>query len=157
MRTQNEIVARFNAKSKEIMNFEPEVLFEFLDFEHAKPFLKEGITEKDWETIPYDKETVLTQAKEYMEEYGWPKCQDHRGLSASRTLTKMQAWTWLLGEDELVEKISKMEKTNYSQYGAPILKVICEHFGWPIPDDEATQRMMEGLPCTPDCNMGCGR
>lgn len=159
MRKPEEIVARIEKKQKEMLNFEPEVLMPYLKYEHAKPFLKEETTKEDWEKdLPqYTKKVILHEAKAYMAEYGWPKCEGHRGISASRTLQKMEAWAWLLAEDELVQQIEEMMRTSYAQYGAPVLKAICEHFDWPIPAGEAIERMMRGEPCGADYECGCGR
>lgn len=163
MRTQEEIVARIKEKMKESISFEPEVLFPYLSYKNAKQFLKTDrvavvTTKEEWDrdAPKYTKAVVLKEAQTYMEQYGWPKCQEHRGLSASRTLMKMEAWAWLLGDDALVEKVEEVMSTQYAQYGAPILKAICEHYCWPIPDDEATQRMMRGEPCGAAYECGCG-
>lgn len=167
MRTQEEIVLRIREKAQESISFQPEVLVSYLEFEAAKEFLTDftdqlpRMTPKArWDKdghLGYTRENVLEEARTYMAQYGWPKCQDHRSLSASRTLDKMQAWAWLLGDDDVVEQIISLSETNYAQYGAPVLKFICEHYGWPIPDDEETQRMMQGLPCQAGCEQGCGR
>src|SRR3972149_3026035 len=151
MRPQEQIVKRIERKQKEVMSFEPEVLMLYLDFEHAKPMLKPEATEKDWNGChtPYTRENVLKEAETYMREYGWAECQEHRGISAERTIMKMTAWAWLLEEDDLLQK---MKDTEYQNYGAPKLKVVCEHFGWPIPNDEPTQRMMGGQMCRVDCS-----
>lgn len=161
MRTQEEIVSRIREKSQELLSFQPDVLYAYLDFENIQEFLKDGhtLTKEEWNRgrLKYTKENVLEEAKVYMAEYGWTKCQDHRGISAGRTLDKMQAWAWLLGDDDVVEQIISLSETNYAQYGAPVLAFICEHYGWEIPEDEATQRMIRGLPCCDDCEEGCGR
>jgi hypothetical protein len=155
MREPREIVLRIKQQQQVPMSFEPEVLIPYLAFEDAKPFLNEKATQEEWDKVrqAYTREVVLAEAKRYMADYGWPKCQDHRGISASRTIQKMTAWAWLLSEEALLEK---MHSTPYENYGAPILKVVCEHFTWPIPDDQATQRMMQGKPCTDNCEAGCG-
>lgn len=155
MRTQDQIVAKVREEAEKVLSFGPEALTPYLDFTHAREFLKPETTEAQWDEARNEsgREAVLEEAKTYMAEFGWPKAQDHRGLSAVRTIDKMLAWIWLLGEDEL---FAKVEATDYAQYGAPKLKIICEHFGWPIPDDEPTQRMMRGEPCEQGCWQGCG-
>jgi len=65
--------------------------------------------------------------------FGWGKVRNHRGLSADRTILKMKAWLWLLGDDEL--EAFAADYANYPQYGAPILKAICEKYDFPIPED----------------------
>ena len=154
MRTQQEIVDRLSAKGDEFLNFEPEVLFGFLDFEHAKPLLRDGsATEAEWTKLTTGADS-MEQAKMYMAEYGWPKALSHRGISAGRTIQKMTAWAWL-AEDQ--KAIDITESTDYAQYGVPILKALCEHWGWPIPDDPAVARMAMGEPCEPGCCNGCGQ
>lgn len=153
MRTQEEIVERLK-KSDSMFGFDSEVMVPYLDFIHAKQFLKDGVTQDQWSSKPRIDEEVKKEAKTYMGEFGWDKAQNHRGISAGRTIEKMTAWAWLLGEDDLIKKV---EETDYQQYGAPKLKAICEHFKWPIPTDKATLRMTEGLPCEESCESGCGQ
>lgn len=159
MKTYEEIVKRIEQKIKEPLDFQHEVLLPYLPFEQAKKLFKQEAWDeiaKEWKEQPLTREYVLGEAEVYMNAYGWPKCQDHRGISAGRTVDKMIAWIWLAGDDDFAEIIERMIDTDYAQYGAPILKRICERYGWQIPQDEPTQRMMNGLPCFPDCNNGCG-
>jgi hypothetical protein len=39
----------------------------------------------------------------------------------------MMGWLWLLGDEELHNKIEAIE---YEHYGKEKLIAICEHFGW---------------------------
>lgn len=153
LRTQDEIVTKLKG-SNSFFGFDSEVLVPYLDFEHAKPFLKPEASAETWPGKYPSREEVLAEAKKYMEEIGWPKVEDHRGISANRTIEKMEAWIWMLGEDELLRRVTEVD---YPQYGAPKLKVICEHFGWPIPADPAIARMIDGDPCRPGCESGCGQ
>ena len=57
-----------------------------------------------------------------------------------------------MGDDALVTKI---DATEYPQYGAPILKLVCETLGLPIPDKASLRNMMVGKPCVETCTMGC--
>ncbi len=156
IRTQDEIVQQIKKDSGGFINFAPEVLTPYLDFDHVREYLKDGTTAADWEgsRASYTRESVLEEAKTYMRDYGWPKAADHRGISAHRTVQKMEAWLWLIGEDELVEACQ--DESQYAQYGAQILKAICEKLGWPMPDDEAALRMMRGEGCGEDDGCGCG-
>ncbi len=156
MRTQEEIVQRYEAvKADDVLGFRSEVLLLYLDFEHAKPYLKPDVTAESWnaDVSKYDRDAVLEAAAKYMV-FAWGKVKDHRGISASRSVDKMTEYAWLLGEDALVEEIGR---TGYAQYGAPPLKLICEKLGFPLPDDEPTKRMMRGEPCCDGCQEGCGR
>lgn len=156
MRTQDAVVQKIK-ESKSLLGFDREVLVPYLDFEHAKEFLKEGTTPDQWETTPLDEKTVLEEMREYMARIGWEKVEDHRGISAGRTIEKMQAWMWLLNTpqaDELIEFAD--DGANYPQYGAPILAKICSVYGFPVPDSPSIKRMIDGLSCSPGCSEGCG-
>jgi hypothetical protein len=131
MRSQDEIAARMTAKQKEPLNFEPEVLFCYLCFDAARPFLKGGVTQEQF-GAPKALTDVLLDAEEYMGRIGWTKCMDQRGISAWRTIQKMTAWMWLLGDAEAVAFIN--DDANYGMYGAPALRYLCERHGWAIPD-----------------------
>ncbi len=151
MRTQDEIVEHIRA-NEGLLDFTASALVPYLDFEHAKPWLKEDVTADQWKPTPLDRETVLAEMREYME-FAWGKVEDHRGISASRSVDKMGAWVWLLGDDEV---LADFKATGYPNYGAPKLAVVCRAYGFPIPDDEGVQRMIQGDDCgIGDC--GCGR
>jgi hypothetical protein len=157
MRTHEEIVARIKDSESQasLFNFEPDVLLPFLDFEHVKPFLKPEVTEELWnkDFIPATEEAILSQAKDYMASTGWDKVINHRGLSANRTIQKMAAWMWLMGNNALVAMCD--DDMKYPMYGAPILAAICECYGWPIPAEPGIQNMIQGRKCVPDCEEGC--
>jgi hypothetical protein len=156
MRTQDEIVARMRVKEEgDLFGFAREVLACYLDFEHAREFLRPEMTREEWEKdLPAATDArALGEMRDYAE-FAWGKAKDHRGISASRSIDKLSAWAWLLGRDDVLEKVGK---TPYAQYGCPQLQVFCEAFGFPMPDDEAAQRMMRGLPCYDGCESGCGQ
>ena len=160
MRTQDEIVARLRAPRGDLLfNFEPDVLLPQLDFDRAREFLKDGATAEEWgratdgveERYPLGEAAALRDFRSYAA-FAWSKARYHRGLSAIRSVQKLSAWAWLLGRDDVLEAV---ERADYAPYGCPKLKVICEAFGFPVPDDEELVRMMRGEPCTPDCEDGC--
>lgn len=152
MRTCEEIVKRCK-NSKSIFGYDIEVLIQYLTFEQAKPLLKPEATSEGWTDVkPLNRETVLNDMREYMD-FAWGKVINHRGISADRSVTKFKAWVWLLGDDDV---LAKMKLADYAQYGAPILKIVCEQYGFPVPEDESIQRMMHGESCEPGCSMGCG-
>lgn len=150
MRTFEDIVARIKNRSS-IFGFDAEAIIDFLPFEQAKQFLKEGVKEEDWKTLPLTREAVIDKMREYMD-FAWEKVEDHRGLSAGRSVEKMEVWLWLLGDDELLKQL---EDTDYTNYGAPKLMFICQKFGFPFPDTQEVKNMANGLPCEPGCH-GCG-
>ncbi len=98
------------------------------------------------------RDAVLAGMREYMP-FAWGKVEDHRGISAERSVTKMEAWIWLLKDDEVLERV---KAASYTQYGAPKLKVVCEQYHFPIPDSEAVRRMASGEQCSNSCENGCG-
>lgn len=157
MRTQDEIVARMEAlKADDMLGFAREVLLVYLDFDHARPFIKSETTREQWDVAspPADRtdEGALKETREYSA-FAWEKVSNHRGISASRNIDKMPAWAWLLGRDDLIDDAMAV---GYAQYGAPQLRVLCEGLGFAMPNDEALARMAEGRPCRPGCEEGCG-
>ncbi len=126
----------------------------YLPIEQFKEFVKKDANLSDWEPIPLTHEAVLAEMKEYME-FAWGKVDAHRGISASRSVEKMQAWLWLLGDEETLT--FARDDDNYTNYGAPVLMKICQVYDFPIPDDEGIRNMAQGKPCYPGCDEGCGR
>ena len=153
MRTQDEIVAHIR-DDKSLFNFAGEALVCFLDFEHAKPFLVGDATEAAWDEqrTPFTEEAVRSALADYMD-FAWGKVEDHRGISASRSVDKCSSYVWLLGDDAT---LAAVEAAGYAQYGAPKLAVICAAYGLPIPSDEAVQRMIRGEACGSYDACGCG-
>jgi len=152
-RTQDEIVTRIEVVRVEgdWLGFRQEVLIGALDFEHAKPFLNEGVTEVEWNG---KRDADLEQtAKSYLE-FAIGKIEDHRGISASPSVDKLTEYAWLLGRDDVV---SAMENAHYPQYGAPKVKAFADGMGWPWPDAADLNRMAEGSLCEPGCQSGCGQ
>lgn len=149
MRTPEEIVARCKVEGDRFSiagQFVVEALVPFLTFEQARPLLKPDATENGWPTEPLTREAVLSEMRAYME-FAWGKVQDHRGLSASRSVEKIGAWIWLLGDEEI---LNEFKATDYAQYGAPKLAAACRHYGFPVPEDESLACMIAGRPC-----LGC--
>jgi hypothetical protein len=156
MKTQSEIVEHYRSiRKSDFLGFQAEVLLSHLSFGSAKEFLKEDADQEKWGVaLPLTEEAIKEEMRDYMK-FSWQKVLDHRGISASRSVDKMEAWLWLLGDDEMVA-FAKDANANYSQYGAPILKAISEKYGFGIPDDPRAARMAQGLPCVDGCDEGCG-
>lgn len=147
MRTQAEILERIkNVEDDDYFGFKRGVLISALDFEHALPFLKEGVTKDQW--TPDD---AATEAASYYK-FALGKIQDHRGISADRSVQKLTEYAWLLGRDDVV---AAMDEAEYAQYGAPKVKVFAEMLGYAWPDEPDLNNMAAGRPCEPHCDMGC--
>lgn len=158
-RSVEEIRARAINQS-DMFGFEIEVLIGYLTFEEARPLLKADAVADGWDASvrPRTREAALQDMRAYMSNYGLEKCLSHRGLSANRTIVKMVAWAWLLGEDALQAWLE--DDAHYAHYGAPMLQRVCETFGWTDLaglNDPRFKRMAQGLPCIEGCEAGCGQ
>jgi len=136
MRSIEEIFAKANdASFADFFGTRVGDLVEWLPFDKAREWLKPESTEEDWTKAgfprPRTDDEVIGQIKSYMP-FAWEKANGCRGLSAGRSLCHMSAWLWLLGVDDAVEQLDE-----YSHYGKPQLRAICEAFGidWHALDD----------------------
>lgn len=154
MRSATEILSRIKSDKTDFFGFATGALLEFLTFGEAQPFLKPDAKESDW-TMRWDRsdEGVKSCMRDYMA-FAWGKAGDHRGLSAGRSIEKMEAWIWLLEDDDFLAQLAQVP---YENYGAPKLKAICERYGLDIPSDPAVLRMAAGQSCCDGCEEGCGR
>lgn len=154
MRTQKQIIARIEQiKEEDCFGVEQSDLIYYLTFDNAKPFLKPETTEATWNERLEKHRTPLGEIKEYMA-FALDKAENHRGLSAGRSISHFKSWLWLVGDDELLAFISKGE--NYKNYGAPILRKIGEKYNIPLPtDDDWFKNMSNGRMCRADCDEGC--
>lgn len=134
-RTDDEILARIEeVKHEDWIGTERSELITRLPFDKAQEFLKEGAPKSDWVVLGRDRETVLAKLKEYMP-FAWEKANNCRSISASRSLSHMRAFLWLMQDDALLDALNILE---YSHYGKPQLREICERFGidWRALDDD---------------------
>lgn len=130
MRTQDEIVARIkDRKDRDMFGFEVNEYVDYLDYAHAKEFLKDDTTQKQWEKEQAKTKTPGESIKDYMP-FAWEKANNCRGLSASRSISHMVAWLWLDGKDW-------PELEDYQYYGKPQLVRICKEYDidWRALDD----------------------
>ena len=127
MRTQNEIVEYFeNKRESDLLGFETDILLQFLDYEHAKPYLEEDATAEDWGESLTD---PIQAMQDYMR-FAWEKANNCRGISANRSIGHCMSWLWLAEEKDLLKRVEDEYKNNYQHYGKEILAHICESFGW---------------------------
>ena len=128
MRTDPEILARIEeVKAWDWLGTEFEDLVTRLSFDAAKPFLKEDTTSAGWPVSPRDRDSLVAEIKGYMP-FAWEKANGCRGISAGRSLSHMRAWLWLACETEVLRRLGWMME--YSHYGKPHLRAICDHYGW---------------------------
>jgi len=127
VRSQEEIVEQIhhlNDNEDDFFGHKRSDLLGYLDFEHAKQFLKPEATKDQWDFIPSDRESILKQMEEYMS-FAWDKANNCRGLSAARSMDHYTAWIWMLNDDEHFDELDE-----YQFYGKDNLRKICDHYGW---------------------------
>jgi hypothetical protein len=121
MKTQEEILQRIEeVKENDFFGHQRHDLVSYLEFENAKPFLKEGVTVEQWQV---ETKTPKEKMTDYME-FAWNKANDKRGLSAARSMDHYTSWLWLDGDEELYKTLS-----DYEYYGKPQLIEICKYLG----------------------------
>jgi hypothetical protein len=164
MRTQDEIVAQCKStEDKDAFSsmFANEVLIPYLDWAHAysddpeKSLVNKEARKENWDEVHRGHKTdkdVISEMKSYMG-FAWEKVTNHRGISTIRSVTKMMAWLWLLGDTEMYHFAG--EEGNYQNYGAPILKKISEKYDFEIPKTKDVENMSQGRKCFPGCEEGC--
>lgn len=150
-RTPAEIVARMRDNA-DVFGFAAEVLLAFVGSPDCDELLKPEFKGKQVAEVR-TVEHAMACARDYYR-FAWGKVLDHRGISASRSITKLAAWMWVAGRDDLAALLHRDDL--YTPYGAPALKALGAALGWPWPeDDEQARRMAAGEPCRPYCDEGC--
>ncbi len=155
MKTQEQILERMNDKEhQDLFGTQHSDLLTYLNFENAQQFLKDGVTEEQFDKAK--KDDPVAEIKDYMS-FALDKCTGHRGLSAGRSVNHMQAWLWL------DDKYDEVDWDDYTNYGAPILKDVCDLYEIDYKAilgsdyySEMFERMASGRMCCDDCDEGCG-
>lgn len=130
MPTQEQILARYNArKSGDPLGFEVGEYVDYLEFPLAKQFLKEGVTEQEWNEARAQTKPPLDAIKDYMA-FAFGKAHGQRGISANRSILHIIAWVWLTGDEAYADELDREYQTNYRGYGLSILRSVCAHYGW---------------------------
>lgn len=152
MRTQQQILDKLKSRQLEqrFIDWFPDDVIIFLEYDNAKPFIKEDITREGWATMTANKKTdddIRTMIIEYLP-FAWDKANNCRGISASRSIDHFEAWTWLLGHD--------IDFSKYRMYGKHHLVTISELFGvdWRALDDGKWRNSEEGSYITADEALG---
>ncbi|AFU86723.1 hypothetical protein D869_gp191 [Caulobacter phage CcrRogue] len=129
-RSTSDILARIKSlenDTSDFFGFQTGDLVCYLPFADAKPWLNENATAEAWAPSVNTPEAIKSTIHDYMA-FAWDKANNCRGLSAGRSLDHMKAWLWLYGADEAWVEALRLD--NYTMYGKPQLRAICEHFGW---------------------------
>ncbi len=159
MRTNLEIVSKIRKHENDFFGFISTDLLEYLSFDLAKQFLEGDDIKKvesgkaKWKPSSLKTPYIIKSMKKYMV-FALSKAENHRGLSASRSIEHFKAWIWLLGNDDY----NFIRWNNYKNYGAPVLRQICEKYQFAFPDDNiGLKNMSQGLKCSENCKEGCGK
>lgn len=150
MRTPEEIAAHIKS-SHAFFDFTDEVLSPYLPYSawgEAGLEAAKGVDVTQIVPKEIDPEAIKKEMLEYLA-FAWGKCEDHRGLSAQRSISKLRAWVWLLEDAESIEFLGK--DSNYAPYGAPMLAFLSQKYGAPQPTGEYIEMMIAGDNC-PDCS-----
>lgn len=147
-RTVNEIRERIEEVAKrDLFGTERNRLIYALPFDDARDYLVQGASQERFEEGAQSPEDGI---RGYLP-FAIGKAEDHRGLSAGRSVSHMQGMVWLMGD----EAYSKIDWDQYPQYGVPILKQCAELVGFPWPEKASLKRMAAGRPCEEGCQEGC--
>lgn len=152
LRTPAEVIARIAAlDARPIgLGFHNEVLvLHGLDFETAKPFLVVDADPDDGWPDPTI-ELVADQAVDYLG-FAIDKALNHRGLSALRSIEKLECFCWLLGADP-----GLVSDPPFPYYGVPGLKAAAGFLDADWPSDPRLANMARGQRCHDECVDGCG-
>lgn len=130
-RISAEIKARYEEVADRIFDFQGSDILPYMDFEDAKPFLKDGVTAEQL-IEARDEGGPLKAAFDYMP-FAWEKANDCRGLSAGRSVDHLKAWLWFAGYD-LDADFDRL----YQFYGKPCLVIASELLGfdWRAEDND---------------------
>lgn len=151
-RTQAEILERFTqAEQADMFGWRAEVLVQGMTVETLVAAGFDEPARGVWHARSAAE--LEADARQYLE-FAIGKIEDHRGLSAERSVMKLREHAWLMGRDDAIKA---MDAAAYAQYGAPQVKAFATLLGWDWPDDAELNRMADGDPCTPGCGSGCGQ
>lgn len=149
-----DIIFRIQETGDDFFGSRAEVLLSSLDWDDARPYLMPEAVEANWHPVQGDH---LDEVAAHYYEFALGKIENHRGLSAQRSVDKLTEYAWLLGRDDIV---TAMDDADYTNYGAPKVLVFGTMLGLPFStgiDKEAILHMAAGQPCYTGCEEGCGR
>ena len=136
-RSQQEIVSQIKEESSNFFSFVPDVLCDYLTLNEAEgvfsaEYLSEVAEGKTEHVVITDINEAVQDFLDYMV-FAWGKAKDQRGLSAGRSISKLGAWLWLFGREDLETLLN--DNGLYNPYGAPALIAVCENLGIEVPED----------------------
>ena len=127
----------FIENEDDFLGFSKDVAIYFVSFEEAKPLLKPEYVEK---VVSGEKEfsppitDVMEAAQDFLDYmvFAWMKAMDERGISASRSITKLASWMRILNRPDIAAILD--DDDLYDPYGRPALRKACVELGITYPD-----------------------
>ena len=111
--------------------FELEVAINFLSFGDAKKYFTDEYlaTVSSGKAEHHQITDVLEATQDFLDYmvFAWSKAMDERGLSASRSITKLATWMRILDRPDVAEVLENDEL--YNPYGRRALRKACEMLG----------------------------
>ena len=105
-------------------------LIDYLPYEYAKPFLKDGADEDEWN--PSDDEELRSELHRYMNDWWKQKVEDGRGLSCHRGRAQVVNLMFLAGIEAWVHiGIDDNEGMNGGWYQQDAYNTAADVFGLP--------------------------
>jgi hypothetical protein len=137
LRPSKEIKEQYESvKKNDFFGFSGEVFTSFINWEDGKEYYKEEYRNKvDAGEEQFSYTTDIKEAAQDFLDYmnfAWGKAQDQRGISSSRSISKLSAWLWCMNRPDLSEEINRDDL--YNPYGAPALISICDKMGITVPN-----------------------
>ncbi len=130
--TKEEVDARHNDRARgDPSRFEADEYIPYMSLDGMRQLVKEGTTEEVLERLQLTltSEEMIADMEKYMP-FAFEKAHDQRGISANRSIQHYIAWTWLAGDNDLSAEVERMYEKEYHNWGLPILRKICEFYGF---------------------------
>lgn len=120
-------------KNDDMFGFEMEILFDYMTSDDLTPYI-EADRFDEFSKQHTQKADIMECAQDFLDYmvFAWMKACDERGISASRSVSKLGAYLFILGRSDLATLIHDDEL--YNPYGAPALIAVCEKLGIAVPD-----------------------
>jgi len=123
-------------------------LLEALDFDHLDPWFRPGQKPNRAEWGKSQQMSTIEQARAAALQYlpfAWEKANARRGTSALRSLAHFAGLLWLMGDDDLVARLTPTHRPDeagqstdaHAYFGKPALVLVSESLGfdWAAVDD----------------------
>lgn len=124
-----------NDFSDDFLGFKTQVAIDFLPWETAKKYFNvdyiKEIEKGEKEFFYVDNVAEATQDfLDYMV-FAWMKATDERGISASRSISKLSTWMRILNRKDISDILE--DESLYTPYGKPALVKACKQLGISYP------------------------